>query len=128
MAINNGHFSKQLVFYPPSQLSLENDLPLWLEEEEEDEVYHTTSYPIYTLDTIIGWGKLDEGDLIDQTLQNQLPITMPLDELVKKLEYNPSTYLCLVDSSPSHIKIVEFDPSKTLKINPSLNPSGREVV
>jgi len=40
--------------YPPNQPSLENDLPLLLEDEEEDEVYHTTSYQLCTLDTIIG--------------------------------------------------------------------------
>jgi len=65
MTIKNGHLSKQLVMYPPAQPSLEHDLPLWLEEEEEDEVYHTTSYPICTLDTIIRGGKPNEDDLID---------------------------------------------------------------
>jgi len=68
MTIKNGHLSKQLVLYPPTQPSLEHDLPLWVEEEEEDEVYHTTSYPIYTLDAIIGQGQPDEDDLIDQIL------------------------------------------------------------
>ena len=43
MTIKNGHISKQLVLYPPSQPSLEHDLPLWLEEEEEDEVYYFRS-------------------------------------------------------------------------------------
>ena len=38
MTIKNGPMSKQLVLYPPSQPSLENDLSLWLEEGEEDEV------------------------------------------------------------------------------------------
>ena len=68
MTIKNGHFPKQLVLYPPSQPSLEHDLPLWLEEEEEDEVYHTTPHPICTLDVMIGGGKLDEDDLIDHIL------------------------------------------------------------
>jgi len=39
MNIKNGHLSKQMVLYPPAQPSSEHDLPLWLEEEEEDEVY-----------------------------------------------------------------------------------------
>ena len=56
MTIKNGHFSKQLVLYPLAQPYLEHDLPLWLEEEEEDEVYSATSYPIYTLDATIGGG------------------------------------------------------------------------
>lgn len=39
MTIKNGHMSKQLVLYPPAQPLLEHDLPLWLEEEDEDEFY-----------------------------------------------------------------------------------------
>jgi len=35
MTIKNGHLSKQLVLYPPAQPSMEHELPLWLEEEEE---------------------------------------------------------------------------------------------
>lgn len=71
MAIKNRHLSKQLVLYPPTHPYIEHDLPLWLEEEEEDEVYHTTSHRIYTLDVIIGGGKPNEDDLIDQILHNQ---------------------------------------------------------
>jgi len=32
MTIKNGHFPKQLFLYPPTQPSLDHDLPLWLEE------------------------------------------------------------------------------------------------
>ena len=39
MTIKNGHMSKQLILYPSAQPLLEHDLPLWLEEEDEDEVY-----------------------------------------------------------------------------------------
>ena len=39
MTIKNGHMSKKLVLYPPAQPLLEHDLPLWLEEGDEDEVY-----------------------------------------------------------------------------------------
>ena len=46
--------SKQLVLYPPAQPSLEHDLPLWLEEEEEDEVY---SAQFYALEAVIGGGQ-----------------------------------------------------------------------
>ena len=51
MTIKNGHMSKQLVLYPPGQATLEHDLPLWLEEEEEDEVYSTQ---LYVLEATIG--------------------------------------------------------------------------
>ena len=57
MTIKNGHLSKQLVLYAHAEPSLEHDLPLWLEKEEQDEVYSITSYPIYTLDTTIGGGE-----------------------------------------------------------------------
>lgn len=69
MTIKYGHFSKQLALYPLAQPSIEHDLPLWLEEENEYEVYHTTSYPFCTLDAIIGGGQPNEDDPIDQILQ-----------------------------------------------------------
>lgn len=68
MTIKNGYLSKKLVFHPPYQPSIQNDLPLWLEEEDEYEVYHTTSHPIYTLDVVVGGGKLEEDHLINQIL------------------------------------------------------------
>ena len=54
MTIKNGHMSKKLVLYPPAQPPLQHDLPLWLEEEEEDEGYSTH---IYTLEAIIRGGQ-----------------------------------------------------------------------
>ena len=54
MTIKNGHMSKKIVLYPPAQPSLEHDLPLWLEEEEEDEVYSTQ---LYALEATIGGGQ-----------------------------------------------------------------------
>ena len=51
MTIKNGHMSKHLVLYPPAQPTLEHDLPLWLKDEEEDEVY---SAQIYALEATIG--------------------------------------------------------------------------
>ena len=61
MTINNGPMSKQLVLYPPAQPLLEHELPLWLEEGEEDEVY---SAPLCTLETTRG-GPQTEDDLIE---------------------------------------------------------------
>lgn len=71
-------------------------------------------------------GATDENDLIDKILQIQPPNTMPLDDMVTKSEDNPWTNLCLVDSSLAHVKMVEFGPSKTLKINPSLSAHQEE--
>jgi len=51
MAIKNGHMSKQLILYPPTQPLLEHDLPLLLEEEDEDEVY---SIPLCELEIAMG--------------------------------------------------------------------------
>ena len=51
MTIKNGHISKQLFLYPPAQPLLDHDLPLWLEEEYEDEVYST---PLCTVEATMG--------------------------------------------------------------------------
>ena len=51
MTIKNRHMSKQLILYPLAQTLLEHDLPLWLEEEDEDEVYST---PLCTLEIAMG--------------------------------------------------------------------------
>ena len=72
--------SKQLAVYPLAQPSLEHDLPLWLEEEEEDELY---SAKLYTLEAIIGGGQQDEDDLIEHLLQSPTPSSLPLEEEVK---------------------------------------------
>jgi hypothetical protein len=58
ITIKNGNFSKHLVLYPLAQPYIEHDLPFWLEEEEEDELYYTTPHPICTLDIITGGGML----------------------------------------------------------------------
>ena len=71
--------------YPPTQPSLEHDLYLWLEEEEEYEVY---SSQIYTLEIAIRGGQLDEDDLIEHILQNPTPNIMSLEEVVKETKDN----------------------------------------
>ena len=125
MTIKNLHLSKELVLYPPTLPSLEHDLPLFLEEEEEYVVY---SSPIYSLDVTIGGGQPDEDDLIEKILQNQPPNTMSLEELVKKDEDDPWNGLCLADSIPTHVKMIEFGPARTLKINLSLCTLGKGVM
>ena len=86
MTIKNGHMSKQLVLYPPAQPTLEHDLPLWLEEEEEeDEVY---SAQIYALEATIGGGQQDEDDLIEHLLQSPTPSSLPLEEEVSETQRN----------------------------------------
>ena len=106
MTIKNGNLSKQLVLYPPDQSFIEHDLPLWLEEEEEDEVYHTTSHPICILHVVIGGGKPDEDDLIDKIPYNEPPSTVPYDELVKESDCSPWTQLFLADHNLAHVKVV----------------------
>lgn len=86
MTIKNGHMSKQLVLYPPTQPSLEHELPLWMEEEEEEDgVYYTQ---LYTLETTMGGGQIDEDDLIENILQNPTPSTLSLEEVVKETQNN----------------------------------------
>jgi len=105
MTIKNGHMSKQLVLYPPAQLSLEHDLPLWLEEEEEDEVY---SAQIYTLETTMGGGQPDEDDLIEHILQIPAPSTLSLEEVVKETQKNHQIDQCLANSNTIRVKTIEF--------------------
>jgi len=68
MTIKNGHLSKQLVLYPLAQPYVEHDLPLWIEDEEEEDLYQSSLYPVCTLDTAVGSRQLDEDDLIDHFL------------------------------------------------------------
>eukprot|EP00253_Pinus_taeda_P022003 PITA_22003 len=117
MTIKNGHMSKQLVLYPHAQPTLEHDLPLWLEEEEEDEVY---SAQLYALEATIGGGQQDEDDLIEHLLQIPTPRSLPLEEEVRKTQNNHPIDLCLANSNPLCVKTIEFGPEKTLNINPSL--------
>ena len=98
MTIKNGHLSKQLVLYPPTQPYLEHDLYLWLEEEEYDEVY---SSQLYTLETAMGGGNLNEDDLIEHILQSPTPSTLSLEEVVKETKGNYSIDLCLANSNPT---------------------------
>jgi len=65
MTIKNGHMSKQLILYPPTQTLLGHDLPLWFEEEEEDEVY---SAPLCTLEISMGEKPQDEDDMIENLI------------------------------------------------------------
>jgi len=65
MTIKNKHMSKQLTLYPPSQPLLEHDLPLWLEEEDEDEVYST---PLSTVEITMGGKPQDEDDMIENLI------------------------------------------------------------
>ena len=117
MTIKNGHMSKQLVLYPPTQPSIEHDLHLWLGEEEEDKVY---SSQLYTLEMTMGGGQQDEDDLIEHRLQSPTPSTFCLEEIVKETQNNHHFDLCLFDSNPLHVKTIEFGPERALEINPSL--------
>ena len=68
MTIKNGNLSKKLLVYPSHQPSIKHDLHLWVEDEEEDEWYHTTPYPIFNLYIVIVCAKLDEHQIIDHIL------------------------------------------------------------
>lgn len=120
MTIKNGHMSKQLILYPPTQPLLEHDLPLWLEEEDEDEVY---SALLCTLETALGGKPQDEDDMNKNLIQNPPPSVSPLEDIVRETQNNTSTDLCVADPTSLSVKNIEFDPERTLKINPSLSTS-----
>ena len=58
MTIKNGLLSKQLALYPPAQPSIDHDLPIWL-EDKEDELYNNA--PMCTIDAILRGEQLDEN-------------------------------------------------------------------
>ena len=105
MTIKNGHMSKQLVLYPPTQPILEDDLPLWLEEEDEDEVYST---PLCTVEATLR-GPQTEDELIENFIQNPPPNVLPLEDLVEETQANALVDLCVTDPT-LQVKNVEFGP------------------
>jgi len=115
--------SKQLVLYPPAQPSLEHDLPLWFEEEEEDEGYFSQ---LYTLEATIGGGQQDEDDLIEHLLQRPTPSSLALEQRVRETHNNHPIDLCLANSNPLRVKTIECGPEKTLQINTSLSALEEE--
>eukprot|EP00253_Pinus_taeda_P006126 PITA_06126 len=119
MTIKNGPMSKQLVLYPLAQPLLEHDLPLWLEEEEEDEVY---SAPLCIVEATRG-GPLTEDDLIENLIQNPPPGALSLEELVEDTQANALVDLGATDLTTPRVKNVEFGPEKILKISSCLPPS-----
>jgi len=119
MTIKNGPMSKQLVLYPPAQPLLEHDLPLWLDEGEEDEVY---SAPLCTVETTRG-GPKTEDDLIETLIQNPPPSALPLEELVEDTQASTLVDPCVTNPITPRVQNVEFGPERTLKISSSLSPS-----
>lgn len=88
------HMSKQLVLYPPAQPLLEHDLPLWLEEEDEDEAYST---PLCAVEATMGGEPQTKDDLIENLIQNPPPSMLPLEELLKETQASPLVDLCVAD-------------------------------
>ena len=80
MTIKNGHMPKKLILYPPTQSLLKHDLPLWLEEEDEDEVY---SAPPCAAEIVMRGKPQNEDDIIENLIQNPTPSIFPLEDLVK---------------------------------------------
>eukprot|EP00253_Pinus_taeda_P005557 PITA_05557 len=119
MTIKNGPMSKRLVLYPLAQPLLEHDLPLWLEEGDEDEVY---SAPLCTVEATRG-GPQTKDDLIENLIQNPPPGALSLEELVEDTQASALVDLCVTDPTSPRVKNVEFGPEITLKISSSLSPS-----
>jgi len=104
MTINNGHLTNHLGLYQPTQPFVKHDLPLWVEEEEEEEdFYRSSPYPFFTLESIVGSRKLDEDYLIDNLFKNQPPVAMQIDdredESLGKPENDPLVELFTTNSN-----------------------------
>eukprot|EP00253_Pinus_taeda_P016090 PITA_16090 len=98
---------------------IKHDLPLWLEEGDEDEVY---SAPVCTLEATLGGPEI-EDDLIENLIQNLPPSVLPLEELVEGTQASVVVDLCVANPTSPRVKNVEFGPERTLKISSSLSPS-----
>ena len=104
MTIKNGHMSKQLVLYPLAQPLLEHDLPLWLEKEDEDEVYST---PLCTVEATKGGPQTEDG-LIENLIQNPPPSVLPLEELVEDTQGSALVDLCVADPTSPELRMWNF--------------------
>jgi len=94
-----------------------------LEEEDEDEVYFA---PLCTLEITMGGKPQYEDDMIENLTQNPTPNVSPLEDIVRETRKNPSTNLYVADPTSRHVKNIEFDRERTLKINePYLLPRRR---
>src|ERR1700722_10500035 len=102
MTIKNGPMSKQLVLYPPAQPLLEHDLPLWLEEGDEDEIY---SAPLCIVEATRG-GPQTKDDLIENLIQNPPPGALSLEELVENPQASTLVDLCVTDPTTPRVKNV----------------------
>eukprot|EP00253_Pinus_taeda_P024561 PITA_24561 len=105
--------------YPLAQPLLEHDLPLWLEEGDEDEVY---SPLLCTIEATRG-GPQTEDDLIENLIQNPPLSALSLEELVEDTQASALVDLCVTDPTSPRVNNVEFGPERTLKISSSLSPS-----
>eukprot|EP00253_Pinus_taeda_P014676 PITA_14676 len=101
---------------------IKHDLPLWLEEGDEDEVYST---PLCTVEATRG-GPQTEDDLIENLIQNPPPGALSLEELVEYTQASALVDLFVTDPTSPRVKSVEFGPKRTLKISSSLSPSQEE--
>ena len=61
--------------------------------------------------------------MIENLIQNLPPSVSPLEDIVRENKNNPSTDLCVADSTSLRVKNIEFGLEITLKINPSLSTS-----
>ena len=64
--------------------------------------------------------------MIEKLIQNPPPSVSPLEDIVRETQNNPSTDLCVADPTSLCVRNIEFDPKRTLKINPSLSTSQQK--
>jgi len=67
--------------------------------------------------------------MIEDLIQNPPPSVSPLEDIVRETQNNPSTDLCVTESTSLCVKNIEFSPERTLKINLTLSfPRKRNCV
>jgi hypothetical protein len=126
MNITNSFSQKHFFLYPLVQPLITENLPMWMEEEEDPT--QTTSYLIYTIHTSLDDSTIDEDTFLGNFLQKQYLEDVKIEginddnrsEVYAKNNTELWKYLFTFEIEDPIAKTIEIIPAKTLKINNKL--------
>jgi len=79
MTITNGKSQKKLVLYPPSKPLIEEEILMWVGQEEEEETFQTKIHTLLTIETILAMKNIDEDTFISKFIKNLYSISMKIE-------------------------------------------------
>jgi len=123
MTISDGLSEKQIILYPLAQNLITENIPMWVEEEED--LTQRTSYSIYTINTSLTDSTIDEDTFLENFLQNQYPEDVKIEGINEHNQFevpaenNTELWadMFIVEIEDPTAKNIEIIPIKTLKIN-----------